>query len=194
MKKGIHTWPFPNERPLGKARKMALAYRNIAEEQAALLDQYRAAVEIIHRAIDEADKRLLAYRNPGTLDELEEALTVAKAALANTAAGNPVKDLDQRFTSWGETWHCEQPDHYEMDDYVRTATAAKLINISAKTLTTMRNSGRINAVFNPDSGTTGGYWYLVSDVYALSATMRTRAWRTSRPADTLNANRTGDSS
>jgi protoporphyrinogen oxidase len=193
MSKGIQEWPFPKDRPVHKARKMALAYRNIAEEQAALLQQYQAAVEIIHRAIDEADKRLLAYRNPGTLGELEEALTVAKAALAATTAGNPVTDLDRRFTSWGETWHCEQPANYEMDDYVRTATAAKLVHMSSKTLTTMRNNGRINAIFNPNTGATGGYWYLVADVYALAASMPGRAWRSSRPADTLNANRTGDS-
>lgn len=193
MKKGPKKWPFPEDSNVARARKMALAYRNVAQEQAALIDQYRTATQIIVDAVNQADRRLLAYDSPKTLAALAEALKNAQAALDNTGAGNPVNDLDRRFTSWGEAWHCEQPTEYEDDDYVPTAVGAKLIGISAKTLTDMRNTGRIDAQFNEQTGIHGGYWYQVADLYTLARTMRGRAWRSSRHADNLNANGTGDS-
>lgn len=192
MSKGPKKWPFPEDTPTIRARKVAFAYRNVAEEQAALIDQYQAATQVIVDAVNQSDRRLLAYDSPKTLAALSAALKAAQAALDATA-GSPVKDLDARFTSWGESWHCEQPDHYPDDEYVRTAVGAKLIHVSAKTLSVLRNQGRIDAIFDRQAGSTGGYWYKVADLYALAATMRGRAWRSSRPADTLNANGTGDS-
>jgi len=191
--KGPKRWPFPQDPPVTRARKMALAYRNIAEEMVALLDQYQAATRTIVDAVNQSDRRLLAYDSPKTLTALAAALKSAQAALDATTAGNPVEDLDSRFTSWGETWHCEQPTEYDDDEYVRTIDGARLIGISPKTLTDMRNKGRVDAVFERRSSPTGSYWFKVADLYALAATMRGRAWRTSRPTDTLDTNGTGDS-
>lgn len=189
----IRKWPFVGDKPVSRARKMALAYRNVAEELAAQVKALRDAADVIAKAVDKSDRRLLAYDSPQTLSELDQALKAVKAALELPPAGDPVKALDERFTSWGETWHCEQPVAYGMDEYVRTSEAARLIHISDKTLSHNRIHGKIKGVFERQSGATGGYWYLVRDVYALGETLPGRSWRRKRPTDTLNASETGDS-
>jgi len=189
----IRQWPFPKDRAIHRARKMALAYRNIAEELNDILNTLATATTTITGALEQADKRLLAYDSPKTLTELHTALKNAQAALELIGDTNRVHDLDQRFTQWGETWHCEQPEHYEPDDYVRTSEAAKLIGISDKTMSSLRVHGKITGIFHKGSGATGGYWYLVRDVYALAETLPGRNWRTKRPTDTLNDSETGDS-
>lgn len=171
-------WPFPGEVTIIRARKVALAYREAARQQ-------HEAIKTLREALTKADTRLLAYDSPATLNAVKDAIK----ALGD---GDPVAELDQRFTDWGETWHCEQPQHYEMDDYVKAKEAAKLIHVSAKTIQTLRMDGRLKGHWTTDIGTAGGYLYLVADVYKLSSTMRTRGWRTKGSADNLNDSRRSD--
>lgn len=189
----IPKWPFPDDKPVSRSRRMALAYRTTAQEAEQLLTPLREAAQIIADAVEQADKRLLAYDSPKTLHELQTALKQVRAVLDAGAPTQTVAQLDQRFTSWGEFWHCEQPDEYGPEDYVRAADGAKLIGISHKTLNTMRNRGQIPSIFNVTTGGTGGYWYKVADLYAAKDAMPSRGWRRKSTADTLDANGTGDS-
>lgn len=163
-------WPFPGDHPVSRARKMALAYRALAQEQ-------QQAREDIRAALEKLDRRLIAYDNPASLTLIDQALKALD--------GDGVKDLDDRFTSWGETWHAEQPQTYGPDDFVKGDVAASLIHISKKSISTLRINGRLKGTWDPDMGTAGGYWYKVADVYELSTTLRGRNWRQKESTDTL---------
>jgi len=154
-------WPFPGDSPVARARKVALAYRHVAQQQ-------HQAANILAQAMRKADTRLLAYDSPTTLEEI-------KAALKVFDASDPVAELDKRFTDWGETFHTEAPVHYDMDDYVKAEEAAALIHLSRKSMSALRVRGRIKGHWTPDIGTSGGYLYLVRDVYALSTTLKSRS-------------------
>jgi hypothetical protein len=185
----MRRWPFPGEQPVHRARKVALAYRHTALEYADVAEHLRTIIE----AVENADRRLLAYDSPKTLAALDIAMKAAREYLDNIHKAETPQALDERFTSWGETFHCEQPEHYEDDDLVKGAQAAKLIHVSPKTMSTERIRGRIKGIWDPEMATAGGYWYRVGDVYALSSELRGRAWRRKGSTDTLNDSRTGDS-
>lgn len=190
----IKKWPFRGDPPVTRARKVALAYRNTAAEYETLIAPLREAAQTIVDALSKADRRLLAYDSPKTLGEIDQALkTVAAALLDMPAPTQTVTQLDARFISWGEFWHCEQPAERELDEYVLAKEGSRLIGITPKTLNTLRNQGRIDAVFDKDRSATGAYWYKVADLMALQPTLASRAWRRKSSTDTLNANGTGDS-
>jgi hypothetical protein len=171
-------WPFDGEAPVTRARRMVLAYQQIAREQ-------RAAALALAQALRQADTRLLAYDSPATLQAI-------KTALKALDDGDPVTDLDKRFCDWGETFHVEQVQHYEMDDYVKATEAAKLIHVTGKTLNDLRIKGRIKGQWSKDVGNAGGYLYKVEDVYKLSTQMRGRGWRKKGSLDTLSDSGRGD--
>jgi hypothetical protein len=172
-------WPFPGEAPVTRLRRMVGAYQHVAREQ-------RALAVALADALRQADTRLLAYDSPATLQAI-------KAALKALDDSDPVAELDKRFTDWGETFHVEQVQHYELDDWVKCSEAAKLIHCTPKTLNELRIKGRIPAQWSRDIGSAGGYLYLVADVYKLSTTMRGRGWRAKGSADNLNDSGRGDS-
>jgi hypothetical protein len=125
--------------------------------------------------------------------EVDDALKAAREVLGRAAQVESVRALDDRFTAWGETFHCVQAEHFELDDWVRTAEAAKLIHVSPKTLSSMRIKGRIKGVYEKNEGSVGRYWYKVRDVYDLATTMPGRNyWRQKQSTDTLNDSETGD--
>lgn len=171
-------WPFPGEAPVTRARKIALAYRTVAQQQ-------RDALTKLRGALDQADKRLLAYDSPATL-------VAIKQALADIGDTDQVAELDKRFSDWGETFHCEQPGHYELDDYVPAKIAAQLAHVAPKTIHNLRISGRIKGTWTPHLSTSGGYLYKVRDIYELSSKLRGRGWRAKESADTLNPNGRSD--
>lgn len=166
------TWPFPGESPVVRARKMVLAYRHLAQQE-------RAGALLLADLLRRADTRLLAFDNPATLDAI-------KTALKTLGDGDPVAELDRRFTDWGESFHAEQPEHYEMDDYVKASVACTLIHVAPKTINTMRINGRIKGHWAPDLGSSGGYLYRVGDLYDAAAKLPSRGWRRKRSTDTLN--------
>lgn len=171
-------WPFPGDYPIVRARKMALAYRNLAEQQ-------QAAHQRIREALENLDRRLIAYDNPASLAIIDQAL--------KEFAATSVKDLDDRFTSWGEEWHADQPVTYEPDDMVKAKTAAQIMQVAPKTVSNLRITGRLKGVWDPDMGNSGGYWYKVSDVWEMSTRLRGRNWRSKPPLDTLNDSGSSDS-
>jgi len=185
----MRRWPFPGDQPVHRARKVALAYRHTAAEYEGVATHLRTIVE----AVEEADRRLLAYNSAKTLAALDTAMKAAREYLDHTRKAETVHNLDERFTTWGETWHCDQPGHYEDDDLVKAGVAAKLIHIAPKTLSTQRIRGRIKGHWDPQMATAGGYWYRVGDVYELSSKLRSRSWRRKGSTDTLNDSETGDS-
>lgn len=166
-------WPFPGDSPIARARKVALAYRALAEEQVELIAKLKYAL----RALDNLPVENVDPELPAKIEEL----------LAFNA-DDPVHALDQRFTQWGEQWHSNTPIHYEPDDWVVTKIAANLINISTGALSRLRKTGRIKGRFVREVGI-GGYTYQVKDVYALSEQLRGRAWRTDPSTDTVTDSR-----
>lgn len=165
-------WPFPGDQPVIRARKMALAYRNLCEQQENAMRQVR-------EVIAKMDRRLIAFDNPASIELLNRAL---KELDNVTTTG----ELDARFTDWGEGWHAERPVHYEMDEYVKPTVAASILHISSKTISNLRTAGRLKGKWDPDLGTVGGYSYKVSDLHDLSAKLRGRGWRGKGSTDTLN--------
>lgn len=164
-------WPFPGESATVRARKVALAYRAVAQQRhtAGL-----ALAELLKRA----DTRLLAFDAPATLQAIQ-------LALKDFDGPDPVAELDIRFTNWGETFHCEQPEHYDMDDYVTAKIAAQILSVHAKTISVMRIKGRLAGHWDPTVGQAGGYRYKVADLYDIAAQRRTRGWRRREATDTL---------
>lgn len=196
------TWPFPGDSPVARARKMCGAYRQVAQQQHqaacelrdAYLNQHKAAAAL-REALDKADTRLLSYDSPATLELIKKALKELDAEQIPAAFDptDPVAELDERFSSWGESFHAEQVDHYEMDDWVKASVAASLIHVSHKTINTLRIQGRIKGQWHQTLGPSGGYLYLVADVYKLSETLRSRTWQKKPTVDTLNDSGRGDS-
>jgi hypothetical protein len=181
---------------------MCGAYRQVAQQQhqaaTELRDAYlkqRIAVATLQEALGKADTRLLSYDSPATLELIKTALKELDTDQIPAAFDptDPVKELDDRFSSWGESFHADQVDHYDMDDEVKASVASKLIHVSDKTITTLRIAGRIKGRWVKHLGPTGGYLYRVGDVYELSTTLRSRSWRKKATIDTLNDSGRSDS-
>lgn len=176
MKQG---WPFPRDGVLVRSRKMALAFREEAKKQ-------RQVTLMLRDILLQADRRLIAYSDPAMLPTIS-------AAIDAVASKDPVTELDERFVSWGEEWHADLPDNYDMDDWVKTSVAARLVQIASKTLNQMRIDGKVTGKWDPSINTKGGYLYRVGDVFAARAAMPGRGWRVRDSIDTLNNSGTGDS-
>lgn len=178
----IRRWPFPEDYPIHKARKMCLAYREEARRQHELVVALRSVLE-------KADRRLVAYSDPGILAAIDEVIRAVPDE-------DPVTALDTRFTDWGEKFHCDEPQvEYDLDDYVKSDDAGRLIGISSKTMGTHRIEGHIKGIWDQNLGSAGGgYWYKVRDVYALKERLPGKGgvWRKNAPLDNLDDSRRGD--
>lgn len=149
-------WPFPGDAPVVRARKVALAYRSVAQEQQQTIADMQALLAKI-------DRRLLGFT--------DAALDQAIHAIVNATPVDLVGDLDRRFADWGQAWHAEVVQEHELDDMVPAKVAASLVHLSYGALQRARVRGRIKGEYR---GTIEGYWYRVRDVYALSSESRKR--------------------
>lgn len=175
----MRKWPFPGDSPIARTRKVALAYRHLAQEQ------HRRALELINVLNEITVEQWTELVGDGA-DELFKNL--------HQEFGNPVEDLDKRFYDWGESWHAEQNISYQPDDYVTAQEAATLIQLSWNTIHHMRVRGRIEGVYVPKSAGSGkGTWkYKVADIYKLSAECRGRGSNSRKRTDTLADSSRGD--
>lgn len=173
----MKAWPFPGESPVVRARKMALAYRNVAQQLQADHDRL---VELFGRI------------DPRILDWIDDEET---RKLLKNLDKNPdlVGELDKRFREWGETWHAEVVVQYTDDDEVDAKEASKLIHVSANTINRARMRGRITGTFKKKTGDNMGRWYyVVADVYKLSTELRGRGWRRTEATDTVPSSGSSD--
>jgi hypothetical protein len=95
-------------------------------------------------------------------------------ALAIGADAQTVAQLDERFTTWGETWHCPQPTTYHDDDYVDANVAAELMQLAPGTIHKFRTRRQLTGVWHPDPGGRGRWMFRVGDVYKLATERRRR--------------------
>lgn len=169
-------WPFPGDSNVARARKVALAYRSLAQQ---LADE----INDLHTRIGKIDPRVLDWvESPPEDPDLARSLK----RIADTPAeerGTPVAELDQRFKEWGEDWHAEVPVDYDEDDLIPQAEAAALVQLTPASLGRLRQRGRITAVRtkHPGDPGSGRFYYRVGDVYDLQRERRTR---NSRDPDT----------
>lgn len=171
-------WPFPGDSPVARARKMALAYRSVAQEDDQLLAECAAL-------LDAVDRRLIAFDNPAVLTRINDILKKIQERPPST-------ELDQRFSDWGQDWHAEIPITYEQDDYITARQAAPLLNIDANTIGRLRIDGRIKGEWDPALGSRGGWTYKVADIWELSTKLRGRNWRTKERIDRVNDDGSSD--
>lgn len=166
-------WPFPGDSPVARARKIALAYRAVCQQD----DELFGEVAAIFHAVD---RRLVAFDNPSVLTKINEILKKIQDRAPST-------ELDQRFSDWGEDWHADVPVTYEADDYISAKKAAPLLNIAHGTLGRLRVEGRIEGKWDPklDGTSRGGWTYKVADVWKLSTELRGRNWRTKPQTDSI---------
>lgn len=156
----IKKWPIDDDSPTEIARKMCGAYRQSAQ-------QWQEIAGILVDAFQTLDRRLVGYDSVATLAMID------KAIKAVPAAETPVK-LDNRFMSWGQTWHCPQPEVYDDDDYVTAVQAGRLIHMSTAAVHKFRQRGKLDAVWNEQLGGRGGFMFRVGDVYQAAASRRKR--------------------
>jgi len=153
-------WPFDGDAPVTRARKVALAYRATAAT-------YADALAAISEALHLIDLRLCNFDQPGAADIITKALAAAGEAQS-------VTQLDERFTEWGETWHCPRTTAYTDDDYVDAATAAELIALAPGTVHKFRTRRQLPGIWQPDPGGRGKWMFRVGDLYKLAAERRRR--------------------
>lgn len=153
-------WPFDGDAPVTRARKVSGAYRATAVA-------YEESLTAIGDALQLIDLRLINFDQPGAADIITKAI----AAAGETQS---VAQLDQRFTDWGEAWHCPRPTTYSEDDLVDAIVAAEILQIASGTVHKFRTNRRIKAVWNPQIGPRGGWMFRVGDLYEFSRTRRRR--------------------
>lgn len=93
------------------------------------------------------------------------------------------QELDERLgRKWGERWITGTPVAYEPDDWVTSKEAGEILGMSPGRVGQLRIQGRIKAVLE------GGkrFKYRVSDVYALSETVRRRGWNLNQGSQKAN--------
>lgn len=164
-------WPFPRDGISTRARKMALAYRQLATEQ-------HQRAEAFRNVLASLDQRLLRFMDPDTAE--------AVAKLIAETTPDPVAELDQRFTSWGEKWHADIEVTYGPDDWVTSAEGGPLIQRHGATLNQMRLRGLIKGRWVKATAGKQPHWeYRVKDVYALQTQLKGQGWRAAGPTDTV---------
>lgn len=160
----MRRWPFDGDSILIRARKMALAYRHLAQQQAIELDRIR-------KLYAQFDPRVIAWEPNEAARKALDALMAPPDVLDEVAA------LDERFADWGESWHAEVVQHYESDDYVNARTAGAILSISKNTIGRHRARGRIEGKYLKAQGNGGGGWYYkVADLYELQTQLRGRGY------------------
>lgn len=96
-----------------------------------------------------------------------------RAALESAGRQDLVAELDNRFMDWDERW-VAPVGRYEPTDWVTAKEAGELLGVSDGTISKNRMNGRIKG-----RKVNQTYFYLVTDVYALSDSVRRR--KTSPP-------------
>lgn len=157
-------WPFPGDGLTKRARKVALAYRSLAQQQ-------EQRVAELQKLLAGVDSRILGWiPDPAVLQAIDDFVA--------EQLGDPVGDLDRRFADWGETWHAEVVAHHEPDDWVTAAEAGTLIHCSPQTLTRARMKGLIDGRYVKVAGDSNGRWYFkVAAVYEFDRTGRKGMWK-----------------
>ena len=171
-------WPYPGDSPVARARKVAGAYRSLAQEQAAALAQCATV-------LDAVDRRLVAFKDPAVLSQID-------ACVKALSALTPPEALDTRFREWGEGWHADIPVHYEQDDWVTAKEAAPIVGLNKGTLGQLRIRGRIKGKWDKNLGSRGGWRYRVGDLWKLSTEKRGRDWRARERTDSITTDGSSD--
>lgn len=111
----------------------------------------------------------------------------AYRAVVEEIAPARCKELDEKFTEWGEHWHCSQIAPYDGNDLLPTIEAASLIGITSGSLSNLRVVGRIKGYKRRDRGR--GFAYKVNDLLELSTQIRNRrvGWHGANSADKVPA-------
>lgn len=162
-------WPFRGDSNVVRARKMALAYRQLAAEQQQRATRLRA---------------VLTGADLKALRSIDKNLATRIADLLKEKVGDPVHEMDERFLNWGEQWHTPmERTSYDEEEELRTEEAAKLIQIAAGTLLTLRKRGRIKGTYVKDQNP--HFEFKVADLYKLQSELRGRNWRKGDPTDTV---------
>jgi hypothetical protein len=156
----LKKWPWDGDAPITRSRKCALGYKGTATA-------YQDALTAIREALALIDLRLINFDQPGAADIITKA--IAAAAEVQT-----VEQLDERFTEWGETWHCPRPARYDDDDYVDAETAAEIMQLAPGTVHKFRTRRQLAGIWQPDPGGRGKWMFRVGDLYKLATERRRR--------------------
>jgi hypothetical protein len=150
--------PDPTASVPAKAREVARAYRAAAMEQQARAEAAEALLNTLMNRV----RGLMQTTNPDMVRLVDKAL-----------AGGPsdqVRDLDVRFTEWGEDWHVREPVELDYDDsdWLPSKTIIKLMGISDSTLCDMRMKGLVKHRF---LGERAGHVYQLGEVREVRASL-----------------------
>lgn len=164
-------WPFPGDAPVSRARKMGLAYRQMAIDAQ---KQLQAAAEFA------------AHLDPELRERFDKTV--------HLDVDQRVENVDRRFLSWGEKWHAERVEPYADDEMIDTRQVAALLCITISSASKLRMRGRLPARAHPDERGRVMWLYRAGDVYALANEPRPR--KSTSPAsdatDSIPASGTGD--
>lgn len=166
-------WPWPGDSPVVRARKIALHYRQLAE------DQQKRANDLHHLLTAAVNLQSLRLVDPDMAEALEIIL----------ATGGPLTDAiavsDRKFLEWGEEWHTPLEAQYDDDEWVPTRVAARLVHLAEGTITRMRLRGRIQGKWRKDPGSSNTWVFKVSDLYKLQSELRARQWKPGPKTDSI---------
>lgn len=166
-------WPWPGDSPVVRARKIALHYRSLAEEQ------QKRANDLHQLLTDTVNLKSLRLVDP----DLAQALDVIVVTGGQVA--DAVETADRKFLEWGEEWHTPLEAEYADDEWVPTRVAARLIHIAEGTITRMRLRGRIQGKWRKDPGAANTWVFKVSDLYKLQSELRGRNWKSGPKTDSI---------
>ena len=172
-------WPYPGDAPVSRARKIALAYRALAETQAEKARE-------LEQLLAEINGKLLKWDDPKRSGKI-------KALLADLTRDD-VTDLDLRFLHWGETWHTPlERTQYDEDDWVTSREAGKILSLDGNSVLMLRRRGRIKGRWV--KGTNPHFEFRVGDLWKLQTERRTRKGQpleNGDATDNLSTSETGD--
>lgn len=172
-------WPFPGDSLVARARKTALAYRQVGQD-------VEAERQILVDLIRSIDPRVIAWIDNTNFQQLYKQIQDREYPKVQ-----PVAELDQRLIDWGQSWHAPDADdtgaaHHD-DDMINSTEAAKILTVAPQTITRMRTRGVLTGTWHKDAANAGGRWHFrAGDVYALLSERRSRGSRVEDTTDTLN--------
>lgn len=156
-------WPFPGDTVLIRARKSALAYRQLAQDYAAERQELVDVLRLI-------DPRIAAWV------EEQPFKTMYKNIQDGQYPGpDRVVELDERLYQWGEDWQVEgRPAVYDDEDQITAKEAGRILGVSANTVNTYRLRGRITGRYEKVAVGGNRWMYRAGDIYDLSREIRGR--------------------
>ncbi|MET1007376.1 MAG: hypothetical protein ABWX96_17635 [Propionibacteriaceae bacterium] len=188
MTEAKRKWPFPGDSPIVRARKTALAYRQLA---IANEKQRHHMVELIRRV----DPRIVAWIEDDDFKRMYKAIHDDRLSFDDElGVSDTVADLDQRIYEWGEDWHAEIEMDYGPEDMVDVHIAAKIVGVARATIGRARLRGRLEGTLSKIPGDPGGgtWLYKVADLHALSTERRTRGSRDDGQTDRVQSSGSSD--